>query len=437
VYARQIAPVDVEQPLETVEEGPRVAFRVRVPQPLGDGTGPARESAQAIAADRHPHATAREGTGGAQGLPVVGRARGGQHDPHAAEHTNSALRARVAGYDAAVRLAKLAFDSRVKARSVTNYWRGVASTDRRTGRSRLDGPQAVLLQTVDRCPASCIMCPNSSAQKTGRVRLVDDGLYARLLAELRNVRTLRRFVLMLQNEPLLDRRLEERVRAAKDTFGPRAVIAVVTSGDLLSPERSAALIGAGVDELSISIDAHTAETYGQIRMGLDFGRVCRNVEALLAENPKITVGVRFLRQRENQHEVRDFVRHWKARGAGVFVHTVVNRAGSLESFEAVRLAERRPAHRLVQAVLRRLYPFCTLPLTAMSVLADGRVILCCHDWGAQAVVGDLTRQSLGEVWNGAAMCDARRALMAGRASDIEPCAQCSLRHGPWGVDGAA
>lgn len=335
-----------------------------------------------------------------------------------------------------MRLAKLAFDSRVKARSVVNYWQGVWGADRRTGRSRLDGPQAVLLQTVDKCPASCVMCPNSSAKKPGRVRLVDDGLYARLLADMRDVRTLRRFTLMLQNEPLLDRRLEERVRAAKNTLSPRAKIAIVTSGDLLSPERSAALVEAGVDELAISIDAHTAETYGRIRMGLDFSRVCRNVEALLAQNPKITVAVRFLRQRENQHEVGDFVRHWKARGAGVFVHTVVNRAGSLESFEAVRLEERRPVHRLVQAGLRRLYPFCTLPFTVMSVLADGRVILCCHDWGPQAVIGDLTRQSLGEVWNGAAMRDARRALMAGRASALKPCAQCSLRHGPWGVDAA-
>lgn len=340
------------------------------------------------------------------------------------------------GYDSIVRLTKLAFDSRVKARSVANYWRGVSGTDRRTGRSRLDGPQAVLLQTVDRCPASCIMCPNASARKPGRVRLVDDGMYARLLAELRDVRTLRRFVLMLQNEPLLDSRLEERVRAAKEALGPRAVVAVVTSGDLLSPERSASLIGAGVDELSVSIDAHTAEIYGRIRMGLDFGRVCRNVEALLAQNPKVTVTVRFLRQRENQHEVREFVRHWKARGAGVFVHTVVNRAGSLGSFQAVRLVESRPVHRLVQAVLRRLYPFCTLPFTVMDVLADGRVILCCHDWEAQSVVGDLTRQSLAEVWNGAAMCEARRALMAGQASALEPCAQCSLRCGPWGVDRA-
>lgn len=333
-----------------------------------------------------------------------------------------------------MRLASLAYDTRAKLRALRRDRRAVALTEPETGRSGLRGPLVVQVQTVDRCPASCVMCPNGAIRKNGPAALVSDGLYARLLSESRGAATVTRFVLMLQNEPLLDAFLESRVRAARASLGPSVELVTVTNGERLSPARAAALFDAGLSELAVSVDARTPETYGRIRVGLDFETVCRNIDAVLAQQPRRGVVVRFVRQRGNQHEERDFVRYWTRRGARVFVSAVVNRAGSLQHFHAVRQRETRPARRLARRVLRGLVPFCTQPFTAMAVLADGRVIPCCHDWGPTAVVGDLSREPLEAIWNGPGMRAFRRTLMTSGAGALEPCAGCSLRDGPWGPD---
>ena len=88
-------------------------------------------------------------------------------------------------------------------------------------------------------------------------------------------------------------------------------------------------------------------------------------------------------------EKKEFKRYWKAQGAGVFLHTVVNRAGTLKNFHNMESHEPRLVKRLILHTLNLIFPFCPLPFCSLAVLWDGRVILCCHDWKPSIVVGDL------------------------------------------------
>jgi radical SAM protein with 4Fe4S-binding SPASM domain len=85
-------------------------------------------------------------------------------------------------------------------------------------------------------------------------------------------------------------------------------------------------------------------------------------------------------------------------------------------------------YRLARDVGGRLYPACTLPFIALPILVDGRVVACCHDWGPADVVGDLSRESLADVWNGPGMNRVRQ-LIVDRQFDRSPaCRGCSV---PW------
>ena len=87
--------------------------------------------------------------------------------------------------------------------------------------------------------------------------------------------------------------------------------------------------------------------------------------------------------------------------------------------------------RIAHRFLTILFPFCPEPFYALTVTVDGHVILCCHLWDHSVVVGDLKRQSLGEIWNGEAINRCRAALQRGQGRDIPSCAKCSLRRGTW------
>ena len=248
---------------------------------------------------------------------------------------------------------------------------GIRAYDPKFRKTNLASPLTVQVQTIDRCNASCIMCPYSSLEKTGPPNIMEEDLYARILNELEGVRTLRSFTLMLQNEPLLDTRIAERVRDAQKTFTHNVLVNIVTNGALLTSKQINELIEADIDTLSVSIYAFRENTYKSIHKGLDFSKVVNNVQLLLERKTRRTkVIARFLKQQANKGEEKEFIRYWEARGADVLLQKVVNRAGTLKSFDHIKRPETKPIKLFIRRILNRTFPCCPLPFITMTFLGQ-------------------------------------------------------------------
>jgi MoaA/NifB/PqqE/SkfB family radical SAM enzyme len=252
------------------------------------------------------------------------------------------------------------------------------------------------------------------------------GLYDKLLRELAGLGTVRTFTLMLQNEPLLDPNLATRVRLAREALGRRATIDFVTNGELLTPDRIDELIGAGVDRISVSIDALSEGVYSLLRPGLPFSTVVRNTERLVERRHEVVARVRFLRQPENMDEVDAFRRHWTDLGAEVKVTDPVNRAGALATVPEMPRSVPDSLRFVAKKLLRSVFVPCRAPFRCLNVLADGRVILCCSDWIARSPVGDLSTESLARIWNGDRLARYRGLLARWRWQLSDICAGCSV-----------
>ena len=50
--------------------------------------------------------------------------------------------------------------------------------------------------------------------------------------------------------------------------------------------------------------------------------------------------------------------------------------------------------------------------------------MCCSDWQRKLVIGDLTKQSLLEVWNGEPLRTFWIDMLSGNRNKYEMCAQC-------------
>ncbi len=55
------------------------------------------------------------------------------------------------------------------------------------------------------------------------------------------------------------------------------------------------------------------------------------------------------------------------------------------------------------------------------LLPDGRLALCCSDWGLDHIIGDLTAQAWGEIHDGAALNEQRRKMNAGESCRCQSC----------------
>lgn len=305
-------------------------------------------------------------------------------------------------------------------------WRLSSHYDPKLGKSRLPGPRMIQIQTIDRCNGSCPVCPYSKTQRHGPSNLLDKNLYLGILKDLQRAGNTRTLALMLQNEPLLDNNLAERVRQARNVLGSRVFIRTVTNGSLLFPSRIDELFRAGINNIEVSIDAYRKETYAIVRPGLDFNCVLKNTHSLIGYRKKKGVTVRFLKQKVNASEQEEFTRYWKRHGARLQFMGMSNRAGGLNKFDQMRIPERITLRLKIRNVVTGPIPCICGPFERLTVLWDGRVVVCCQDWKTKLVLGDLSSQSLSNIWNGDLTNYYRDLLWHGRFEESPLCRRCSI-----------
>jgi len=296
-------------------------------------------------------------------------------------------------------------------------------------------PDYIQLQTINACQASCTMCPYTTYSRVFQRGRIEEWLFDKITAEIAEHPGIHAFIPMLQNEPLLDKLLFDRLRRFREATSGRIALELVTNGALLTDEAVDHIREVKLDVLDISLDAATPETYAKIRVGLDYEQVMAGVERVIAADlPDTRVFVRLVRQRDNVHEIRAFARRWRAKGVGVFIYSAHDRAGSVERFdERIRIPrELQPAlHKLERRASRMYFGHCPIPFSVASILHNGDVLMCVNDWARKEIVGNLRESTLGEVWNGERMREIRSLLSERRYEEIPACRDCSLWRDGW------
>ncbi len=232
----------------------------------------------------------------------------------------------------------------------------------------------------------------------------------------------------LQNEPLLNSDILSWFRYARNR-APRIHRVLTTNGALLHRFKVADVEAADLALLAVSLNAHTRTTYERINCGLDFDQVVSNILTLaeVAElRPRLRVD--FVETELNVHELNAAREFWASRGIATYVKPLSNRSGVLKQYDSLinrRGPTARPVSPAIVKWLRRQLG-CPHPFHQMSVLYNGDVILCCHDWQHRVVLGNLDTSSIKAVWNSKRLNNIRQSLVSGQARTIAPCSTCSL-----------
>ena len=144
-------------------------------------------------------------------------------------------------------------------------------------------PFILYIDPCDTCNFRCKFCPtgNRDLMKNTKGRMhgpMDFEVFRGLIDSLADfddpIRVVR---LYKEGEPLLHPRFADMVAYAKAS--PRVLRVDTTSNAaLLTPERSRAILDAGLDRLNISVEGMTAAQYRDFSgAGLDFGRFVENI----------------------------------------------------------------------------------------------------------------------------------------------------------------
>jgi len=279
------------------------------------------------------------------------------------------------------------------------------------------------IDPTNRCNLACRMCPRTyylqqgrrEWNPEGRLGDMDFGFYENLVAE-GAANGLKSVKLNFLGEPLLYARLGDMVRLAARSG---LWVMINTNATLLTEEKSAELLEAGLSDIFFSFDSPYPTEYEKIRVGAKFDRTLGNIEKFMAVKEKM-----------GRLEVQ-------TRASMVLpelpeAETEKIKGDYLKLFRDLKVAEIGFGLPSVMGLdyekTYGLFPGFVCPdlFRRMFVFWDGPVGPCCGDWERRLIVGQARAAGLKDIWLGPAYQKLRRAHSTGHYEEISACRECSV-----------
>jgi MoaA/NifB/PqqE/SkfB family radical SAM enzyme len=246
----------------------------------------------------------------------------------------------------------------------------------------------VRYEVTDNCNAECIMCPRD-AHKLGRPHGIMDGKkYEKSIDEVVALGC-KQVVLTSFGEPLIDKRLEQKIAYAKSK-GLRTYI--ISNASLLTKSRAKGLIEAGLDELRISFYGMHKESYEKVMVGLNFDVTMKNLAGFLAlreemgsKRPRLELS--WLVLPENEEDTELFKEYWEPR------------ADAIEIWKPHNFGDGRSYRQRYEDTAMK--NTCGRPENGpLQIQWNGEVIPCCYDYNNVIVLGNAFEEPVLDILNG-------------------------------------
>ena len=270
----------------------------------------------------------------------------------------------------------------------------------------------VRYEVTDHCNAECIMCPRDT-HKLGRPHgIMDRKKYEKSIDEVAALGC-KQVVLTSFGEPLIDKRLEQKVAYAKSK-GLRTYI--ITNASLLTRSRAKGLIEAGLDEMRISFYGMHKESYETVMVGLNFDVTMKNLTGFLeireemgSKRPRLELS--WLVLPENEADTELFKEYWEPR------------ADAIEIWKPHNFGDGRSYRQRYEETSMK--TTCGRPENGpLQIQWNGEVIPCCYDYNNVIVLGNAFEEPVLDILNGEKYQLLRIAHREKKFSLFPYCNQC-------------
>ncbi len=283
-------------------------------------------------------------------------------------------------------------------------------------------PVVFQVELTNDCPMTCTMCPRTHSMQRS-IGHMSPAIFNRILAEAAGSTS--RFYLHHFGDSLLHPDLGYFIGEATR----RNIRGYLSANPvLLTKQRIEAIVDNGLHEIVLSLDGVTPETAEAVR-----GKAAHNVKMAerrvrelvkyrdSVQSPFPRIVLQIVRQKQNMHEVGEWVRRWKdAAGIDrVKVKSYVTWSGGEDLINDLRVAPAAPERVVV----------CEKPWTSVTILWDGTVVPCNFDHDALYPLGNIGQQTLQEIWRSERMTALRCHHRDGDLDAIDLCRGCIDKEG--------
>lgn len=272
-------------------------------------------------------------------------------------------------------------------------------------------PDHVDLELASVCNMKCPMCYTTTQEFKDLVpaKLLDFDLFRRLVDECAAHR-LFSLRLSFRGEPTLHPRFMECARYAKERGIPE--VSSLTNALRLTPAMFAELVDMEFDWLTISFDG-MGKTYDEIRNPAKFTEMLAKIEEFRAirdrkgsRKPVLRIQTVWPAIESDPQSFYDLFEPIVDQVCYIPLHDYLHKDIQIEYLDDFR---------------------CPVPWQRLVVESAGRVLMCINDELGRHIVGDTTKQSLAEIWNGEALRAVRQVhLNHEGCRKLVPCKACNM-----------
>lgn len=247
-------------------------------------------------------------------------------------------------------------------------------------------PLNVIVEPGNYCNLNCTTCANNKLTRPkGQMNI---RLYKKIIDEIAEQNPYTRLWLDFYGEPLIQK---YKIYYMVDYARKKGLvnININTNGTLLDEEMAEMLLDSGISFISIDCDGFSKEVYEKIRVGANRDVTYANIEHLLKRkkesgNTSTIIEIKVMEMEENKQEINQILEYWRERGAWTTTRRLISWAGMCEDI-VPEIQQERVA--------------CGNAVGILPITWDGKAVNCVMDVDAQFVCGDVTKESIKEIWN--------------------------------------
>lgn len=267
-------------------------------------------------------------------------------------------------------------------------------------------PQNIILEPTNACNLRCRMCPvyGEGVKKSREVGFIKEETYRQIIDEIGSWPTLVNLDIHGAGEPLLYPGFLDILSHAKSK--ENIIVGFLCNATLLTPDKSEAIVGLGVDWICFSVDGAEKDIFEFYRKGSVYDSIEKNISHLISlkkNNGKPNISFNMVAHEEADLNV--FIDRW---------------TGLVDSLQ---ISLKRPVLRENNTRLRLLKP-CPLIYQQLVIGWPGKTGLCCEDLWGDYITGDFPSESLYDIWHGKLFTKARRLHENCRQDKLYLCSTC-------------
>ena len=238
------------------------------------------------------------------------------------------------------------------------------------------------IETINRCNGVCPFCPVNAKEPQRPYAKMPTELFYKIIADLVAIDYSGMLSIFSNNEPFLDERILDFYRYAKTRL-PKATTSIFTNGSLLTLEKFV--------ELTKWCDTITIDNYNDAKVVNDN---LKEIYDYLQIHVELKKRVNFSLRLQNQ--------------------VLTSRGGQAPNKKNVKYEKER----------------CLLPYRMLVIRPTGKVSLCCNDALGKYTLGDVSKQSVIELWNSEDYKKIRREMLLHGRKNLLLCTNCDTRTSP-------